>query len=145
MDTLSIPTSTDTDTDTDTTPKGAASAEPTVPAVSGASLASQFHTLLEELKTSSNKTAKLMDVYKLCFGTDDLPEFGLLGKAAKDVGGAGRLAQLMFERITDPPTGDVLPYIIAQENGRKKRAAQTGGNREIAEVRFAKNGDDIYA
>jgi hypothetical protein len=37
----------------------------------------------------------------------------------------------------------VLPYIIATENARKKRASQTGGNREIGELQFA-NGSDIY-
>jgi len=124
---------------------GAASAEPLAPAPSAASLSSQFHTLLEELKNAKNKPAKLRDVYVLCFGDTDVPEFGLFGKAARDVGGAGRLAQLMFEQVTDPPTGEILPYIIATENGRKKRAAQTGGNREITELKFAKNGDDIYA
>jgi len=125
---------------------GSATAElAPVPAVPGASLTEKFHTLHAELKEASNKAAILRSVYVLCFGEAGAPDYGYLGKTAKQVGGAGRLAQLMFELVTRPPAGDILAYIVAEENGRKKRAAQTGGNREIAEVRFAKNGDDIYA
>jgi len=124
---------------------GSADAELTPSASPGTSITEQFRTLHEELKTATNKPAILRAVYVLCFGEAGAPDYGYLGRTAKQVGGAGRLAQLMFELVTRPPAGDILAYIVAEENGRKKRAAQTGGNREIAEVRFAKNGDDIYA
>jgi hypothetical protein len=128
---------TDTDTDTDTLPT-------TLDAGASSNLSQQFQSLLEELKTTTNKTATLRQVYVLCFGESAAPDFGYIGKTAKQVGGAGRLAQLMFELVTRPPAGDILAYIVAQENGRKARAKQNGGNREILEVQFT-NGDDIYA
>ncbi len=74
-------------------------------------LAEQFHTLLGELKTTDNKTAKLREVYVLCFGNADTPDFGYLGKTAREVGGAGRLAELFWQYSAKPPTGDVLAYI----------------------------------
>ena len=127
---------TDTDTDTDhiTTPTTLVATSATE------SLSEQFHTLNECLKTASNKTAKLGEIYALCFGAESVPAYSYIGKAAKQVGGAGRLAQLMFELITRPPAGDVLAFIMAEENSRRKRAAQMGGNREIKEIIFA-NGD----
>lgn len=107
-------------------------------------LSQQFNTLLEELKTTKNKPATLKNVYTLCFGEDAAPDYGYLGKTARKVGGAGRLAQLMFELVTRPPAGDVLAYIVAQEDGRKSRNKATNGNREIVELQFS-NGSDIYA
>ena len=109
-----------------------------------APLSEQFALLVQELKTTNNKAAALHHAYVNWFGPNGAPDYGYLGKAAKQVGGAGRLAQLMFELVPRPPVGDVLAYIVAEENARKKRAAQTGGNREIAEVTFAQNGADIY-
>lgn len=103
----------------------------------------QFRLFQEQLRTSTNRPAVLHEFYIWCFGDTNVPEYGYLGKTAKQVGGASRLAQLMFELVPRPPVGDVLAHIIATENGRKKRAAQTGGNREIAEVKFV-NGGDIY-
>jgi hypothetical protein len=126
---------------------GSADAERTpVPALSGASLTEQFHEHLEHLKDpQANRPAILHSVYALCFGEAGAPDYGYLGSTAKKVGGAGRLAQLMFELVTRPPVGDVLAYIVAEENARKKRAKFTGENREISEVKFSTNGGDIYA
>jgi hypothetical protein len=125
---------TDTDTDTITT---------TLDASASVCLSAQFQTLLEELKTTTNKQATLRQVYTLCFGAEAAPEYSYLGKVAKQVGGAGRLAQLMFELVTRPPAGDILAFIQAQEANRKQRAKQTGGNREILDVQFT-NGENIY-
>ena len=123
---------------------GSADAERT-PAPPSDSLAEQFHVYVEQLKDpKANRPAILHGVYVLCFGKNAAPEYSYLGKAAKQVGGAGRLAQLMFELVPRPPTGDVLAYIVAEENARRKRAATMGGNREISEVQFAVNGGDIY-
>lgn len=83
-------------------------------APAGASLADAFRDLLEHLKTAPNKAAILAQIYRLCFGDTDVPDYGYLGKAAKVVGGAGRLAELMWQATTKPPTGDVLAYLMAQ-------------------------------
>lgn len=58
----------------------------------------------------------------------DPPDYGYLGKIAKKVSGAGRLAELLWQHSAKPPTGDVLAYILQSENGRKKRAS--GGSKE---------------
>lgn len=110
-------------------PKGAASAVPTAPSPAAQPLAEQFHTLLAELKTTENKQAKLKDIYVLCFGKDGAPEFGYLGKVAKQVGGAGRLAELFWQYSAKPPTGDVLAYIQkAHKQGELNGTNGTGVN-----------------
>ena len=48
------------------------------------------------------------------------PAYGYLGKVAKQVGGAGRLADLLWQHSTRPPTGDLLAYIRAVAKGAKK-------------------------
>lgn len=109
-------------------PKGAACAvpaalvDPPPPQLQPAPLAEQFHTLLAELKETKNKQAKLHEVYVLCFGAADAPEFGYLGKVAGQVGGAGRLAELFWQYSAKPPTGDVLAYILKAH----KQTAQNG-------------------
>lgn len=86
----------------------------------------QFRLYQEKLKTTTNRPAVLRELYIWCFGEAAAPDFGYFGKVARQVGGAGRLAQLMFELVTRPPAGDVLAYIVAEENGRKKRAQLNG-------------------
>lgn len=104
----------------------------------------QFRALVEQLKADKNKQAKLREIYVLCFGEENAPDYGYLGTAAKRVGGAGRLAELMFELITSPPTGDILAYIMQAEADRKARRKQYGGNREIETVMFTNGHGDIY-
>lgn len=86
---------------------------PATPEGSG-SLVGAFRGLMEVLKVTPNKPAMLQGIYALCFGPNDLPEYGYLGKVARTVGGAGRLAEVMWQLSTKPPTGDILAYILAQ-------------------------------
>ena len=51
----------------------------------------------------------------------DLPAYGYLGKVAKQVGGAGRLADLLWQHSTRPPTGDLLAYILAVAKGKRDK------------------------
>lgn len=86
------------------------------------SLSKKFSTLLEELKTTKNRPACLREISILCFGDNsDTPTYAYLAKAAKQVGGAGRLAEEMWKLTARPPTGDVLAYILgkckSQKNG----------------------------
>lgn len=90
----------------------------------GHSLADAFRELLEHLKTATNKAAVLAQIYRLCFGDADVPEYGYLGRAAKAVGGAGRLAELMWQATTKPPTGDVLAYLMASAKGGNGRSSR---------------------
>mgnify|MGYP001256497011 CR=1 FL=1 len=98
------------------------------------SLVNQFHQLMEELKTTKNRTAKLREIYILCYGENCAPDFGYLGKVAAQVGGAGYLAQRMWELAARPPNGDVLAYITAEHKGKQARRngkATIGDNAEI--------------
>ncbi len=108
------------------------------------SLVEKFNSALKEMNATKNKVPHLIGIYRLCFGRTNEPTGGELAGAAKAVGSASLLAKYMFELVPRPPVGPVLPYIIATEAARKKRAAQFGGNREISEVQFATNGGDIY-
>lgn len=134
IDRVSIPTSTDTDTVTNTdTVTGTTNVPPDGVPAAPVPLAEQFHSLLGELKTTENKSAKLREIYVLCFGKDDVPDFGYLGKTARDVGGAGRLAELFWQYSAKPPTGDVLAYIKAahaQKGNSSGKERTNGDNRK---------------
>ncbi len=94
------------------------------------SLVGAFRALEEQLKNSENRPAVLREIYQLCFGDTDLPEYGYIGRAAKAVGGAGRLAQMMWESTARPPTGDPLAYFMAvakRERGRRNAQPDDDG------------------
>lgn len=122
----------------DNNPTGDANAPVEVPFVE------KFESALKEMNATKNKVPHLIAIYRMCFGRTNEPTGGELAGAAKAVGSASLLAKCIFDLVSRPPVGPVLPYIIATENARKKRAAATGGNREIGELQFA-NGGDIYA
>ncbi len=97
-------------------------------------LSDAFRDLLDTLKSTANRPAFLKRIYTLCFGADgDQPAYGYLGKVAKQVGGAGRLAELMWHLTTKPPTGDILAYIQAMT--KSKRRPQGDEPRGFAGVR----------
>ncbi len=76
-----------------------------------ASLAGAFAWILDLLKNTRNKQPILQEIYALCFG-DDPPEYGYIGRVARTVAGAGRLAEIMWQLATKPPTGDVMAYVL---------------------------------
>lgn len=100
-------------------------------------LVEKFECALKEMNATKNKVPHLIAIYRMCFGKANEPTGSELAGAAKAVGSASLLAKNIFDLVSRPPVGPVLPYIIATENGRKKRASQNGGNREIVEVKFA--------
>lgn len=55
----------------------------------------------------------------------DKPDYGRIGGAAKQLGGWGRLAELLWQFSAKPPTGDVLAYIT--EVGKNKTNGKTNG------------------
>lgn len=87
-----------------------------------------FARLLEQLRGAKNKAAVLRGIYVLCFGPADAPDYGYLGRAAKAVGGAGRLAQMMWELTAQPPTGDVLAFCMAR--ARRARSSTIRGDEQ---------------
>lgn len=99
------------------------------PPVPSLSLSEQFHKLIEDLRDAKNKAASLRAIYVLCFGEHgDMPDYGYFGTAARKVGGAGRLAELMWLQVTSPPKGDILAYLIARSKGKGAPVSKIEGN-----------------
>lgn len=73
------------------------------------------------IQESSNRPATLVFMHKTLFPGSDPPAFGYIGKVARKVGGAGRLAELLWQASTRPPTGDVLAYVQAVAKGKAGR------------------------
>jgi len=103
-------------------------------------LAERFHDLLAELKTTDNKSAKLREIYIACFGESEVPDFGYLGKVAKQVGGAGRLAELFWQYSAKPPTGDVLAYIQKAHKQTESNGNGRTGNGSNVRISVPGNG-----
>ncbi len=91
-------------------------------------LADVFHALNAYLRDAPAKSrpAILQGIYRMCFSGDP-PAYGYLGKVANSIGGAGRLAERLWELTAKPPTGDVLAYILAEH---KRHMADRGIGRQ---------------
>jgi len=79
--------------------------------------------LIENPPKGSNRTAQLATMYGALFPGRDPPSYSYVGSTAKTVGGAGRLAALMWQASAARATGDVMRYCmgIAKGNKTKKR------------------------
>jgi hypothetical protein len=87
------------------------------------SLSNLFHDLKARLaERAANRPALLRAIYQVCFGgaEDALPDYGYLGRVARRVGGAGRLAELMWLLTTREPMTDPLAYIQQMEKGQPR-------------------------
>jgi hypothetical protein len=84
-----------------------------------------FREIHERLGKTKNRQAVLRQAYVNWFGDGDVPDYGRLGAVARQVGGAGRLLELMFQLVPRPPTGDILAYILAAY-GPKARRGDSG-------------------
>lgn len=80
-----------------------------------------WQAMIQKPPNGSNRTAVLIAMHKALFPGRDPPEFGYMGKMARDVGGAGRMAELLWQASTRPPTGDVLRYCAGMSKGQKSR------------------------
>ena len=123
-------TETTTKTTTETTtedPKGCKR-------ISSISTPTTYQEWADLIRNSKNRPAALRKMFVVLFGEcvpkDSLPEYGYIGKAAKTLGGAGRLAELMWQHSTRPPTGDILAYLIkVGKNGNRKSLRQDQSSR----------------
>jgi hypothetical protein len=97
------------------------------PGKSAEPLSQTFQRLLDELRETPNKTGKLGEIFTLCFGEE--PNFGRLGKLAKQ-GGAGRLAQELWQLSADRPAGDVLDYLTKRRQAQTKKNGAANGTQE---------------
>jgi hypothetical protein len=89
-----------------------------------------------QIQDSKNKPAALREMVETLYPTQaEYPDYGYLGKVARQVGGYGRLASLLWEFAAKKPAGDVLAYI--QEVFKKRKAenepAGFDGLRDFAE------------
>lgn len=100
-------TDVDADVDTDTDTNGAVA-----PPVN----LDGWLTLVQE---SKNRPAALRRMHDVLYPGRDPPDYGYIGRTAKTVGGAGRLAALLWQSQAFHPNGDVLRYCMAIAKGRK--------------------------
>lgn len=75
-------------------------------------LPATFNGWQERLRESRNKAAVLAEMHATLYPQNEQPSFAYLGKVASKLGGAGRLADLLWQHSTRPPTGDVLAYVV---------------------------------
>ncbi|MBN2446596.1 MAG: phage replisome organizer N-terminal domain-containing protein [Phycisphaerae bacterium] len=73
-----------------------------------------FQEWSDVIRTSENRPAALVTMYEALYPGRDPPAYGYAGKVAREAGGAGRLAELLWQHSTRPPTGDVLAYVLGQ-------------------------------
>ena len=85
------------------------------------SLPSTFAEWYEAVRASDNRYATLRRMIQVLYPNRDPPDYAYIGKVAKRVGGAGRLADLLWQHSTRPPTGDLLAYILAVAKGKRAK------------------------
>jgi len=96
-----------------------ASAPPANAGQGGNGHPSTFQEWQEAIRESKNRPAVLHLMCEILYPGLSPPSYGYIGKVARKVGGAGRLADLLWQCTPHPPTGDLMAYIqkVAQ-NGK---------------------------
>lgn len=100
-----------------------------------ASVPTRFQDWQKIVRETKNRPAALRRMFVTLFPEADPPDFGYIGKTAKTVGGAGRLAELMWTHSAKPPTGDPLRFLmgVAKRQGGNNGAHRGGGARGAAD------------
>lgn len=95
----------------------------------------------EEIRAAKNRPAALKRMCESLYPGLDLPTYGRIGTVATKVGGAGRLAELLWQHCTRPPTGNLLSYIqaVAKGNGRNGESSFDTTLRVIQELEAEEN------
>jgi hypothetical protein len=91
---------------------------------------------MELVKKEKNKPAALKQMIETLHpDLVEFPDFGYIGKVAKQVGGAGRLASLIWETSSKNVTGDLMAYCLAMAKGKTKaeQPASFAAIKEFAE------------
>lgn len=96
---------------------GTANAVPSAPATFD-----QWQKQIEKPPKGSNRSAQLRAMFEHLYPGRDPPDFGYIGQVARKVGGAGRLAELLWKASTRPPSGDILAYCQAVAKGESNGA-----------------------
>lgn len=87
---------------------------------------STFADWLKLVHESKNRPATLRFMHEHLFPGRDPPDYGYIGRTAKIVGGAGRLAELFWQASSKPPTGDVLRYAQGMAKGQRRDQEPVG-------------------
>jgi len=93
------------------------SSEPDTPEPEEPPEPTTFQEWETRIRDSHNRPAELRAMFTVLYPNRDPPDFGYIGRAARTVGGAGRLADLLWQHSTRPPTGDVLAYLMGVAKG----------------------------
>lgn len=77
------------------------------------------------IKESKNRSATLREMFGVLYPDHELPSYGKIGKVAKRLT-ASRLAELLWQHSTRPPTGDVLDYVqgVAKHSALRRNGQQ---------------------
>jgi len=94
---------------------------------------STFPEWQQAVRETKNRPAVLRQMCEVLYPGLDPPDYGYIGKVARKVGGAGRLADLLWQHSPHPPTGDLLAYIqnVAKGNGNGRTEHKTVPKPEI--------------
>jgi len=90
---------------------------------------------LDVVRESNNRPATLrwmISVVYPYYKEQDLPDYGYIGKAAREVDGAGYLAKLIWENAKHAPQGNLISYIL--------KAHRNGGNHDNGRNRSRSRG-----
>ena len=108
------------ETTTETTPETTeeeeagedAGADPPVPA--------SFEDWLDVIRETParQRYAPLLWMHRILFPKHTQPSYSKMGGMARKVGGASRMAELLWKAATRPPTGDVLAYCYRVSRGQ---------------------------
>lgn len=87
---------------------------------------------VERPPKGSNRTAQLVAMFTALFPDKDAPDFGYMGKSARTVGGAGRMAALLWQSAGYRVTGDPVRYCLGihRREKPKKRGGDNGRAKE---------------
>jgi len=100
-----------------------------------------FQEWSDLLQASKNRPADLVRMYEALYPGRDPPAFGYMGKVARQLGGAGRLAELLWQNSTRPPTGDVLAYCLQIGKRGKDNGNGTGTHIKLADEDYISSGN----
>jgi len=100
----------------------------------------EWQALIKTPPKSSNRTAVLMRMYKHLYPGLDPPSYSYVGSTSKKIGGAGRLADWMWQIHPHPPTGDLMAYIIKANQAQKARS--NGRGKKDHQAEYIDEGDN---
>lgn len=87
----------------------------------------------QRVEQATNKPAAVREMFETLYPGRDPPDYGYIAKTAKRVGGYGRLAELLWQHSTKPPTGDVLAYVqtVSKHRDGKRTTVDSGKYEDV--------------